>query len=182
MSEDTPVPPPPPKGGLQLNNAVIIGGLLLLTVVLAASELFGGSGLAPQQPAPDIAWRTLEGAPVRLHELRGKIVLLNFWATWCPPCNDEMPELVELAKAYEGKGVVFVAMNPDESPDAVRAWLAHHDDVRPYIGLSTADSASAFRVEALPTTYVIDAQGNVSRSARGRVQGWQVKRWLDDAR
>ncbi len=181
MSE--PQVPPPPRG-VQLSNTVIIGVLLVLSAALAVQEIFGGEGLAGSRPAPDITLSTLEGQPLQLSALKGHVVLLNFWATWCSPCNEEMPDLVQLAKAYQARGVVFVASNqeaPDEARGAVKGWLSQHPEAAPYVAFGDEASAEAFRVEALPTTYVIDAQGRIVDSARGRVAAWQVKQWLDDA-
>ncbi|MCU0699495.1 MAG: TlpA family protein disulfide reductase [Myxococcaceae bacterium] len=179
MSDDVPVPPP--GRGVQLSNTVIIGGLLAIAGVLAVSEFFTGDGLSKETPAPDAVLVRPDGTRLKLSELKGQVVLLNFWATWCPPCNEEMPELVAVAKSYGPRGVVFVAANPEEGVSSVEAWLASHADVRPYVALTPPETAEAFHVQALPTTYVIGRDGTVRQMARGRVQGWRVTKWLDDA-
>lgn len=181
--EEIPVPPPPAKG-FQLSNTVIIGGLFAIAAALAVQEFMGGEGLEPGHPAPEVTLTKLDGAPLALSSLRGKVVLLNFWATWCPPCNEEMPELVAIAKEYEARGVVFIAANqedPGEARATVPPWLEHHPEVRPYVLIGDESVGGAFLVQALPTTYVIDAKGRVVKGARGQVEGWRVKKWLDDA-
>jgi thiol-disulfide isomerase/thioredoxin len=172
---------PPAPRGVQLSNTVIIGGLLAIAGILAVSEFWSGDGLPTKAPAPDAVLVRPDGARLRLSELKGQVVLLNFWATWCPPCNEEMPELVAVAKAYAPKGVVFVAANPEEGASSVEAWLNSHAEVRPYVALTPPETAEAFHVQALPTTYVLGRDGTVRQMARGRVQGWRVTKWLDDA-
>lgn len=178
MSERT----PPPRASL--SNTVIIGGLLVIAAAVAVQEFTSHPGLEPGSAAPAVDFRRLDGTPLTLPSLRGKVVLLNFWATWCPPCNDEMPELVSIAHEYEGRGVVFLASNQegdDERSATLPPWLMRHPEVQPYVVTGDHLAEEAFLVEALPTTYVIDAHGNVVRAARGQVSGWQVKQWLDDA-
>jgi thiol-disulfide isomerase/thioredoxin len=178
---DDPAPPGRPRG-IQLNNTIIIGGLLAIAAAIAASELFGAPGLSEGTKAPPLTLTRLDGTQFSLEALEGQVVLLNFWATWCPPCNEEMPELVGIARDFEGKGVVFVAASQDDPPEAkaaVMAWVSHHEDARPYVAL--AASASSFGVVALPTTFVLDRKGRVVKGKRGRVEGFQVKAWLEAA-
>lgn len=179
MSDEKPAPK-----GVQLSNTVIIGGLFVIAAALAVQELLGGQGLEPGKAAPEVSFSRLDGAPLELASLKGKVVVLNFWATWCPPCVEEMPELVAIAKEYEPKGVVFVASNqesPDEARETVPPWLERYSSVRPYVVFGDEGVAEAFAVQALPTTYVLDRDGKVVQVARGQVAGWRVKKWLDDA-
>jgi len=183
MSDDQGAAPVARKG-FHLSNTIIIGGLFMIAAALAVQEFIGGEGLEAGRAAPALAMTHLDGTTAPLASLKGKVVLLNFWATWCPPCNDEMPELVAIAKEYEAKGVVFVAANQDEPDEAARSvgvWLEHHPEVRPYVVLTQPSASADFLVQALPTTYVIDAKGEVVQVARGQVAGWRVKKWLDDA-
>lgn len=173
-----------PPSRVQLSNTVIVGGLFAVAAALAVHELFAGGGLESGQIAPDVTFTRLEGQPVSLASHRGKVVLLNFWATWCPPCVEEMPGLVALAKEYESRGVVFVAANledPGEATEAVPGWLERSPAARPFVVLGDDQARVAFDVQALPTTYVLDREGKVLNVARGRVLEWQVKKWLDDA-
>lgn len=181
--EELPVPPPPAKG-FQLSNTVIIGGLFAIAAALAVQEFMGSEGLEPGHTAPEVTLTKLDGSAVALSSSRGKVVLLNFWATWCPPCNEEMPELVAIAKEYEARGVVFIAVNqeePGEARSSIPPWLVQHADVKPYVVIGDESVGGAFLVQALPTTYVLDAKGRVVKVARGQVEGWRVKKWLDDA-
>jgi len=183
MSDDeVPVPPPASKG-VQLSNTVIIGGLFLIAALVALQEFTSSKGLAPGNLAPDVTFTQLDGRHLPLSSLKGQVVLINFWATWCPPCVEELPELVAIAREYDGKAV-FLAANledPDEAPISVPRWLEGHADARPHVVFTNPEIGHTFKVEALPTTYVIDRDGKVVHAARGQVAGWQVKKWLDDA-
>lgn len=183
MSDDeVPAPPPAPKG-VQLSNTVIIGGLFLIAAVVAVQEFTTSKGLEPGNLAPDVTFTQLDGREVPLSSMRGQVVLINFWATWCPPCVEELPELVSLAREYEGR-VIFVAANLEDPEDAVAtvpAWLETHSDARPHVVFAVPEIGTTFMVKALPTTYVLDAKGKVVHAARGQVASWQVKKWLDDA-
>lgn len=173
-----------PRKAVQLSNTVIIGGLFVIAGVLAVQEFVSSGGIGKGNPAPDVAVTQLDGRTLPLGSLRGQVVLLNFWATWCPPCNEEMPDLVKVAKAYESKGVVFLAANledPEEARESVPVWLRSHAEVRPFVVFAGPEIGDTYRVEALPTTYVLDRSGKVAHFARGQVADWQVREWLDDA-
>ncbi len=172
-----------PRKAVQLSNTVIIGGLFVIAGVLAVQEFVSSGGIGKGTAAPDVAVTRLDGRKLPLSSLRGQVVLLNFWATWCPPCNEEMPDLVKVARAYEAKGVVFLAANledPEEAREAVPFWLQSHAEVRPFVVYAGPDVGDLYRVEALPTTYVLDRSGKVAHFARGQVADWQVREWLDD--
>ncbi len=136
--------------------------------------------------APGFTVERLGGGTLSLSELRGKVVLLDFWATWCPPCVEEMPELFKLSGEYAGKGVVLVAANRVEtdSRGAVSAFLARS-------GLRPSDSArvvfageellDAYRIEALPTVYVIDREGNVLDAHQGLASERELRAFIEAA-
>ncbi len=121
---------------------------------------------APPRPvtfeAPDFTLPTLGGGPFRLAEVRGKVVLLNFWAPWCVPCRTEMPALEALYWRYRERGLEVVGVNLDKlSTDGVTAFLKEVP-VTFRIVLDPAWSLPPFyRVAGLPTTYLIDRAGNV---------------------
>src|SRR5215470_7403225 len=80
----------------------------------AASALAAATPLTPTTPAPDFTLRTLEGQNLRLGEQRGRVVLVNFWATWCGPCRQEMPHLNKLYEKYKSSGFVLLGVNVDD--------------------------------------------------------------------
>jgi peroxiredoxin/Cu/Ag efflux protein CusF len=113
-------------------------------------------------PAPDFTLLTLSGAPIRLSNLRGKVVLINFWVTWCGPCRVEMSTLDALYQQYKDRGLEVLAVNLDTAPIAkIQAFVAEAG-VSLRVGLDPSSStARTYRVLGLPTTYLIDRAGNV---------------------
>jgi thiol-disulfide isomerase/thioredoxin len=111
--------------------------------------------------APEFAAKGMDGGTVNLAATRGKVVLLNFWATWCGPCRMEVPDLVELQKKYPERLQVIGLVVDDEDEEAVRAFAKRYSINYP-IAMATSEMRSRFGgVPALPTTFVIDAQGRV---------------------
>jgi thiol-disulfide isomerase/thioredoxin len=128
-----------------------------------ALQLEGQLGPGPKvgEVAPDFSLATLSGEPLRLSALKGKPVLVNFWATWCPPCRAEMPDLDEVARANAAGGLQVVAVNLKEEPDAVGAYLRTIG-----VGLAAVLDRDGnvfrqYRISGLPTTVAIDRDGIV---------------------
>jgi peroxiredoxin/Cu/Ag efflux protein CusF len=125
-------------------------------------------------PAPDFTLPTLSGAPIRLSDLRGKVVLLNFWVTWCGSCRAEMPTLDALYQQYKDRGLEVLAVNLDATTTSKVQAFVGELGVTFRIGLDPSSSiARTYRVAGLPTTYLIDRAGNVV------VQEVGARDWLD---
>lgn len=113
-------------------------------------------------PAPDFTLPALSGGTLRLSDLRGKVVLLNFWATWCVPCRTEMPAIETLYQRYKDQGLEVLAVNLDVlSTAGVEAFVKEVGVTFPIILDPSWGTARAYRVFGLPTTYLIDRAGNV---------------------
>lgn len=135
--------------------------------------------------APDFKLQKYDGGTMALSDLRGKVVMLDFWATWCPPCHEEMPSLVKLAKEYEGKGLAFVAASRDDMPDAplfVEEYVKSRiPELAPYVVYATDEMAMAFQVSALPTLYFLDREGRVVDAQRGMLSEDALRRRVERA-
>ncbi len=118
-------------------------------------------------PAPDFTLQTLDGASLSLSDLRGQAVVLNFWATWCPPCRAEMPELQAAHQAYASGGLVVLGVNQAEEAPVVRAYLEELGLTFPVVLDMNYEAASLYSVNSLPTTFFIDRDGII----RGMVVG-----------
>jgi peroxiredoxin len=131
---------------------------------------------------PEVSLVDLDGHPVRLADLRGKLVWLNFWATWCPPCQAETPVLRDMDAEFGDQGLAIVGIAVQETtPDDVRAYADRYQ-----LGYRIAFDASAdffhlYRVYALPTQFFIDPNGRIlevitgpmsDTSARSRIETW----------
>ena len=113
-------------------------------------------------PAPDFTLTTPSGASLSLSELRGKVVLLNFWATWCVPCRKEMPAIEALYQRYKDRGLEVLAVNLDVLSGAGVEAFVKEVAVTFRIPMDPAwATARAYGVAGLPTTYLIDRAGNV---------------------
>ena len=132
--------------------------------------LLAAAPAAARDAAP-LEMKTLEGRSVSLGDLRGEVVVLNFWATWCKPCITEMPVLARLAQRFGGRGLRVIAASVDES--ASREQLAQFAEKLPramevWVGATMADIAR-MQVQALPTTVIIDREGTLIRVHHGAV-------------
>ena len=152
-----------------------IGVSVLLTVALLGC----GPGTPPRgaqlaQPAPEIQGTTLDGHALRLSEFRGRVVLLNFWATWCPPCVEEMPDLQQVADELGPQGVTVLGLSADVGdPEVVAKFLRRHRITYPVL-IADESAVSAYGVTMLPTTFLVDQQGIV----RQRYLGPRGRRFL----
>lgn len=119
----------------------------------------------PKPPAPEIGAIELLQAPnptlSSLAELRGKVVVLDFWATWCPPCRETIPHLNKMAAQFAGRPVVFLSITGDDRA-TVESFLRGHP-MTPWIGLDPDGRAGrAFGVSSIPETFVLDPYGRIS--------------------
>jgi len=133
-----------------------------------SSSARSGSPIRQDQPAPDFALDDLEGRSVRLSDLRGQVVLVNLWATWCPPCRAEMPDLAALYQAYKDQGFIILGVDDQERAQTVADFMARNP--APYPILLDPDSrvARAFRVNYLPASFLIDRRGVLRATLPGQ--------------
>jgi thiol-disulfide isomerase/thioredoxin len=129
------------------------------------------SGPAPRvdKPAPDFRVADLAGAPIELSALHGRPVWINFWATWCPPCRAESPEIEAAYQQYRDQGLVVVAINVGEDAGTVRDYVERAGLTYPVGGDPRTDIAAAYRVAGLPTHVFVDADGVVRDIRMGRL-------------
>jgi thiol-disulfide isomerase/thioredoxin len=130
-----------------------------------------------KDPAPvgDFAVKDLEGRTISSADFRGKVVLVNFWATWCPPCRAEIPDLIRLQEKYRDK-LIVVGISEDEiPPDEVKAFVAEQKMNYP-VAMTTPALAKIFRgVSALPTTFVVDREGKLVQRHVGMLNPQQTE-------
>ncbi len=111
------------------------------------------------QAAPDFTLKDLEGNTVSLSSFKGKVVFLNFWATWCPPCKDELPSIEKLHNLMKQKGLVVLAVSMDKSPGRVKEFLKQHPVSFRVLMDDNASASRAYKVFSLPMTFIIDKRG-----------------------
>jgi peroxiredoxin len=149
------------------------GALAALLFAAGVSAAAGPQGLvaiaerpaAPALALPEDETKTLH----RLADLRGKVVLVNFWATWCPPCRKELPSMERVWQLLKNEGFVVLGVNVDESSDEIYAFTAGMETppTFPLLLDEGARVAQAWPVKGLPTTYVVDKKGRIAFAAVG---------------
>lgn len=119
-------------------------------------------------PAPDFAVTDLQGRVVQLSKLRGKVVVVNFWATWCGPCRMEIPGLVKLYDRYREKGLEIVGLSLDNAgPDVVKTFIKEHRIPYP-VAMATSEVRRRYgHPRSIPTTYFIDRRGRIAKRQVG---------------
>ena len=145
----------------------------LIGAMLATSAGLGSAAVTPAALAPDFTLRSSDGPNLRLNEQRGRVVLVNFWATWCGPCRQEMPHLNRLYEKYRASGFVLLGVNVDD--DARNAiGLATKLGVKFPVLLDTEKKVSQlYDLSAMPATVLIDKDGRVRFLHRGYQAGYE---------
>lgn len=137
---------------------------LLITVALAffiGACSDGRHGTSPGDVAPQIEGLDLAGAPTSLRSIQGKVIVVNFWATWCGPCMAELPALQELHDTLKGRGLQVVGIAVDDTRENIRSAQERFGITYPLILDTKASSKRSFGIRGLPETLVLDAQHRV---------------------
>jgi cytochrome c biogenesis protein CcmG/thiol:disulfide interchange protein DsbE len=151
---------------------VLVVGVIWLWAgrIPAAESVVGGSGLPPApalgHPAPDVKLTTVTGETFALSSLRGKPVVLNFWATWCPPCRAELPELQAASQRYAGQ-LDIIGVNQAEPAEGVTAFAQQFGLTFPIPLDINADASRRYAVRSLPTTFFVDRAGVIRHIQSG---------------
>lgn len=154
-----------------------LAGLLLCALAsasLAASDIAG-------QPAPDFALKSATGENLRLSEYRGDVVMINFWATWCGPCRQEMPLLDELYSRYQRVGFNLLGVNIDDDSGRAMQMVSDLGISFPVLFDSRKEVSKLYAVEAMPVTVLVDREGRIRHVHHGYKPGYEEK-YLDQIR
>ncbi len=157
----------------------LLNWLGVISIDLNQLGLSLDSELAPAKdtPAPDFALPNLENQPVRLSELQDRIVVLNFWATWCAPCVKEMVFFQEVQNLYPDR-LLILAINQEESPDVVGEFVRDMGLTLEVLLDEDGDVTKLYKVLALPNTFFIDQQGIVRYHHMGSLSREQLDVYL----
>jgi peroxiredoxin len=156
-------------------RALIAGGLLVSCTALGCSPTQSNVGATPavkkeseRRPAPDFALKDADGRTVRLSDYRGKVVLLDFWATWCGPCKIEIPWFIEFERKYKDRGFAVIGISMDEEGWQVVKPFVSELGVNYRMVIGNDELADEYDgVQALPTTFLIDREGRIAEKHVG---------------
>lgn len=143
------------------------------------TEFRWGSKPKVGDPAPDFTLPTLGGNPVRLTNYKGKVVFLNFWATWCPPCREEMPSMESLYQRLKGRDFEMLAVSIDsKGEDHVRSFVSKYALTFPVLLDPNKEVYRLYGLTGVPETFIVNKHGDIVLKIIGP-QDWMKKQWLD---
>ena len=160
-----------------------VGALALLSssVAFATDEPQALTPMSEDIQAPEFDLQGPAGEPQRLSDHRGKPVILNFWATWCPPCRAEMPSMQRAHDTVADEGISVIAVNVGEDAETIERFLSETDVDFPIPMDLDSEVVQSYPVKGLPTTFVIDPKGRLVYSATGERE-WDDPKLLDQVR
>jgi cytochrome c biogenesis protein CcmG/thiol:disulfide interchange protein DsbE len=179
-----------PKAWIYVSAALAV--LLIIVGVWALWQVYWGSRsndrasvdrfatpAAEVEAAPDFSLQTADGRTIQLSDYRGQVVLLNTWATWCPPCRDEMPDLEAYYRKRQADGFVVLAVNSQESAETVASFLEEHDFTFPVLLDPDGVVMRRYGIRGLPTSYFIDRDGVVRGVWSGQLPPARLREIVD---
>jgi cytochrome c biogenesis protein CcmG/thiol:disulfide interchange protein DsbE len=176
-------PAAPPARRLRWWQLAVFLGVMVLLAMVALQMRRNGPLAAAQvgagEKAPAFDLQAFDGQRVTLADLRGKVVLVNFWASWCIPCSQEAPDLENTWRQYQDRGVVFVGVDYVDTETEARAYLARYDVT--YVNgadLGTRIS-QAYRIRGVPETYIVDKNGILRATFIGPTTQDQIRAKID---
>jgi len=168
-----------------MNNRIFIAVIILLTAV----SIFGiiSINTAPKKiiyeeavqgtagfkkpglrPAPEFLLKDVSGAEMKLSDFKGKVVIIDFWATWCPPCKEEIPHFISLYHEYRDKGLEVIGISMDRNPRKVLPGFIKDNGINYSILLGNENVYDLYGgIAAIPTTFIIDKEGNIRKKYIG---------------
>jgi len=150
-------------------QTVVFGAVIVILIFFALGLRARGEIQPSTGPAPDFQITSFEGQTIKLSELRGKVVVINFWASWCPPCRDEAPFLERTWRQYKDRGVVFLGVDYVDTETAAKAYLKEFNVTYfngPDIG---SEISRKYRIKGVPETYFVGKDGNLAGNVLGPI-------------
>lgn len=170
------------KSAMASAALVIVGFLgLLVWGMLNKQPITGLSGITRvDRPAPDFILTTFKGTTISLEGLRGKPVVINFWASWCPPCRIEAALLERTWRAYKNEGLIFLGINLQDRKEDALNYIREFDITYPNGPDPTGEISIDYGVSGLPVTFFVSRDGEVDRRWVGAVEKSVLNSWIEE--
>ena len=149
--------------------------VICLVLTLTSAAVWSAKNDLMNQIAPDFTLKSLDGSNIKLSEHRGEVILINFWASWCGPCRQEMPLLDDLHQKYSPMGFSLYGVNVEEDSEAAKKMLRDLNVSFPILFDNDNDVSKAYDVIAMPTTVIVDRDGKVHYVHHGYKPGDENK-------
>jgi peroxiredoxin len=159
-------------------RAVMVAVVLGAWPACASNDADDSPGPSAGKPRLDFVLKDMNGQDVRLADLKGRPILINFWATWCPPCKAEIPWFVEFAEKYKDKNLAVLGISVDDTPEDIRKFAAEYEINYPMlVGDGQDEMKAAYDAEAVvPVSWLINPDGTLLAKA----QGIHAKEWFEE--
>ena len=153
-------------------SPVMLAIVAAIFVILIASFVFQGSlgaSTTNRSSQVDFVSNDFSGKPVHLSDYRGKVVLVNLWASWCPPCRAEMPDLIKYYNDHQADGLVLLSVNSQDNASSAQQFIRETQMTFPVLFDPNGNVGQVFRTDGLPDTFLIDRAGNLRFSWTGQI-------------
>lgn len=163
---------------------LLLGGAWIAASALPPGTLAAGGVSAPRAGllAPDFELQTLDGSTVRLSDLRGQPVIVNVWASWCPPCKREMPAFQRVYQEYESRGLVILGVDAiqQDNLEDVRQFVDNNALTFPILLDERSEVLSFYQISAFPSTFFVDQEGVIRKGVIGAVSEPLLRSQVDE--
>lgn len=158
-------------------KSIKIVTLIQIFAALALSAGLAHTAMAEaiQGAAPNFTLKSGSGKNIKLSELRGQVVMINFWASWCGPCRQEMPVLDQLYQRYKDLGFTVLGVNVDEHPEQAKSLLKDVPVTFPILFDSENSVSKLYNIKGMPTTVLVDRNGNMRHLYMGYLPGYEME-------
>lgn len=163
-----------------LIKKLLLVGAFALAAVVAPSAFAGGKGIKVGETFPDLKGFSLEG---KLPDLKGKVILVDFWASWCGPCKESFPAMEELQKTYGDKGLVVLAINLDDDRAAMDDFLKEHPASFTIVRDAAKKLVGTVNISSMPSSFIVGPDGKIAaihKGFHGKETSQQYAKEIDD--
>jgi len=171
------------KKNIRKTAGFFAAAVIIFAAIIAFTGCIGNTGKttqASESGSPDFTLPDLKGNQVTLSSLRGNVVVINFWATWCPPCKAEIPDFIEVYDMYSSRGVEFLGISAEDK-NLLEGFAEDYGINYPVLIDETGSVFQAYGVSAIPQTYIVNRKGEIVFKQTGMMSKSQLSSAIDSA-